>query len=57
MSRFASFVLTLSCLVLSGQVLALAASADAQPRHAQVSRDLELLLEAGDTDATSVIIS
>src|SRR5688572_12056723 len=48
--------LTLSCLVLSGQVLALAASADAQPRHAQVSRDLELLLEAGDTDATSVIV-
>ena len=49
--------LTISCVVLSGLVLALAASADAQSRHARVSRDLELRLQAGDTDATSVIVA
>ena len=48
--------LTLSCLVLSGLVLA-AASANAQSRHARISRDLEQRLQAGDTDATSVIVA
>jgi serine protease AprX len=49
--------LTLSCLVLSGLVLATAASANAQSRHARISRDLEQRLQAGDTDATSVIVA
>src|SRR6185503_2327007 len=49
--------LTLSCVVLSSLVLANDASADAQSRHARVSRDLEMRLQAGDTDATSVIIA
>ena len=48
--------LALSCLALSGLVLA-PASADAQSHHARVSRDLELRLQAGDTDATSVIVA
>ena len=50
--------LTLSSLVLSGLLLATTTSADAQSRrHARVSRDLEQRLQAGDTDATSVIVA
>ena len=59
-SRYLAFRvdrLTLSCVVLSGLVLATAASAEAQSHHARMSRDLELRLQAGDTDATSVIVA
>ncbi len=45
-------------MLLSGLLLATAASADAQSRrHARVSRDLEQRLRAGDAEATSVIVS
>src|SRR5262245_33198937 len=49
--------LTLSSL-LGAIVLATTASADAQTRrHARMSRDLEQRLQAGDSDATSVLSS
>ena len=49
--------LTLSCVVVSGLLLATDAPADAQSRHARVSRDLEQRLQAGDIETTSVIVA